>query len=68
MIKENAVGPFQKAAALKVWGKCSDGKRLQHECLRADFVAKVRVASDSLRVPQNPSEPFWFPLIHSEAF
>ena len=41
-VRENAVGPFQRAAALKVWGKCSDGKALRAECLRADFVAKLR--------------------------
>ena len=41
-VRENAVGPFQRAAALKVWGKCSDGKALRVECLRADFVSKLR--------------------------
>ncbi len=42
MIRENAVGPFQRAAALKLWSKCASGGALQLECLRADFVAKLR--------------------------
>jgi len=42
VIRENAVGPFQRAAALKVWTKCADGKVLKPECLRADFLAKLR--------------------------
>lgn len=42
VVRENAVGPFQRNAALKVWSRCSDGKSLKAECLRADFVAKLR--------------------------
>ena len=41
VVRANAVGPFQRAAALKVWGRCSDGKGLRTECLRGDFVAKL---------------------------
>ena len=35
-------GPFQRAAALKVWGKCAEGSALNLDCLRADFLAKLR--------------------------
>lgn len=44
VIRENAVGPFQMAAAMKVWSKCAGrvGKGLDVGCLRADFVAKIR--------------------------
>jgi hypothetical protein len=42
IIRENAVGPFQRAAALKVWTRCSDGAALKLDCLRADFAGKLR--------------------------
>lgn len=43
MIRENAVGPFQRNAAMKVWSKCNDGRNaLRIDCLRADFVSKLR--------------------------
>jgi hypothetical protein len=42
-VRENAVGPFQRNAALKVWGKCNDGRgSLRIDCLRSDFIAKLR--------------------------
>ena len=41
-VRVNAVGPFQRAAAMKVWSRCSDGKSLNAECLQGDFVAKLR--------------------------
>jgi len=42
VVREHAVGPFQRAAALKVWSKCSSGAGLDAACLRADFEAKLR--------------------------
>ena len=43
VIRDNAVGPFQKAQALKVWSKCArNEKSLAPECLRLDFFAKLR--------------------------
>ncbi|KAL1499320.1 hypothetical protein AB1Y20_011528 [Prymnesium parvum] len=43
VIRDNAVGPFQKAQALKVWSKCARGeKALSADCLRLDFAAKLR--------------------------
>jgi len=42
-VKEHAVGPFQLAAALKVWGRCQTpgGDGLDASCLGADFVDKL---------------------------
>ena len=44
VVRDNAVGPFQKMAALKVWGKCADSQShtLNVDCLRLDFLAKLR--------------------------
>lgn len=42
LVRENAVGPYQKAAALKVWSKCAREDKLNPSCLRADFVSKLR--------------------------
>ncbi|EOD09477.1 hypothetical protein EMIHUDRAFT_197928 [Emiliania huxleyi CCMP1516] len=42
-VKEHAVGPFQLAAALKVWARCQTpgGDGLDASCLGADFVEKL---------------------------
>ena len=43
IVRDNAVGPFQKNAALKVWSKCNKNeKSLDESCLRDDYVAKLR--------------------------
>ena len=43
IVRDNAVGPFQKNAALKVWSKCNrNEKSLDESCLRDDYVAKLR--------------------------
>ena len=44
VVRDNMVGPWQKAQALKVWAKCSgrDGHAMDAECLRGDFVGKLR--------------------------
>jgi hypothetical protein len=63
IIRDNMVGPFQKAAALKVWSKCAEGKALKVDCLRADFVAKLRnrtrveMAAMDECVRHTPNEP-----------
>eukprot|EP00965_Chrysotila_dentata_P064815 2148622-Pleurochrysis_carterae.AAC.1 len=42
LVRAHAVGPFQRAAALKVWGRCNvDETRLDLDCLKSDFVAKL---------------------------
>ena len=43
-VRDHAVGPWQKAQALKVGTRCGghDGKPMALECLQADFVAKLR--------------------------
>ena len=39
---DESTGPDPDSAALKVWSKCASGNALQIECLRADFLAKLR--------------------------
>ena len=41
IVRDNAVGPFQKNAALKVWSKDRNEKSLDGR-LRDDYVAKLR--------------------------
>ena len=42
MINENTVAVKQRQAALAVWNRCNrDKKRLDPECLKADFVKKI---------------------------
>ena len=48
LINENSVASKQRLAALAVWNKCNvEKKRLDTECLRNDFVAKLTERIDA---------------------